>query len=206
MASIMISLIDDRHRIETELSPRELSAIGFVTVSWAQLEHLMLQKTVELSDAANIEIPKDATALSFKKRIRALRALAKSALPDKDDLNKFLKILNRIGSIERSRNRITHGLWDWSPADPDKLKSSSFRPPYQFEEPFDHAKLIKLALYIGEVNFLLAYPGGEEQAQEAITEHMMQSGGHVSRLGMQLLTGKDISDHHPHLASLLKHK
>ncbi|HEX9789847.1 MAG TPA: hypothetical protein VGA60_04215 [Kiloniellales bacterium] len=206
MSTIIFSPKDKRHRLGTELSMLEFAAIGYVTVSWSQLEHLLLQSTAELADKANVPIPTDATAASFKKRIRALRKLAKEVITGPKTRQKFLNLLNKISGIEQSRHRITHGLWDWLPTDPDKLHASSFRPPYEFEEPFDHHKLVNLAKRIGELNFQLAYPKGEKQAMDDYARSAMQRGGHVSRLGMQLLTGKDISSHHPHLASLLKHK
>lgn len=206
MTTILFSEKDGRHRLDTELSMRELAAIGFVMVSWAQLEHLLLQRTAELADKAKVPIPTDATALSFKKRLRALRALAKEALTCSTAQKKFLNLLTRIGGAERSRNRITHGLWDWTLSAPDKLRASSFRPPNKFEEPFDLKKLITLAERIGELNFQLAYPGGKDQAWEELIQSRTQRGWHVSRQGMQLLAGKDISDVYPHLASPPKRK
>ena len=206
MSTIIFSPKNTRHRLGTEISMPEFAAIGYVTVSWAQLEHLLLQKTVELADKADVPIPTDATATSFKKRIRALRKLAKEAITGPKTRQKFLNLLTKISSTQRARHRITHGLWDWTPTDPDKLQASSFRPPYEFEEPFDYHKLVKLADRIGELNFQLAYPMGEKQARDDVVRSVMQRGGHVSRLGMQLLMGKDISSHHPHLASLLERK
>ncbi len=206
MSTIIFLLKDKRHRLGTEISMPEFAAIGYVMVSWAQLEHLLLQKTAELADKVDVPIPTDATAMSFKKRIRALRKLAKETITGPKTRQKFLKLLTKISDIERGRHRITHGLWDWMPIDPDKIQASSFRPPYEFEEPFDYHKLIKLAERIGELNFQLAYPRGQKQAMNDVARSVMQRGGHVSRLGMQLLTGKDISSHHPHLASLLERK
>lgn len=206
MSTIIFSTKHSRHRLGTELSMHEFAAIGFITVSWAQLEHLLLQRTAELADKANVPMPTDATATSFKKRIRALRKLAKEVIAGPKTRQILLKLLTKISDIERGRHRITHGLWDWLPTDPDKLKTSSYRPPYEFEEPFDYQKLIKLAERIGELNFQLAYPHGRAQAMREVVQSRTQRGWHVSRLGMQLLTGKDILSHHPHLASLLEHK
>ena len=195
MSTIIISAKDTHHRLGTELSMPEFAAIGYITVSWAQLEHLLLQRTAELADKANVPIPTDATATSFKKRIRALRKLAKEVITGPKTRQKFLKLLTKISDIERGRHRITHGLWDWMPTDPDKMQASSFRPPYEFEEPFDYHKLVKLAERIGELNFQLAYPRGKAQAIREVVQSRMQRGMHVSRLGIQLLTGKDISSH-----------
>lgn len=190
MNNIIFSLVDDTHRLGTELSPEELAAIGYVTVSWAQLEHLILDTTRGTATSAGLAVPEDSTALSLKKRLRALRKLVKEVVSEEVERARMIGLLDEIGSIEQSRNEITHGLWDWDPRDADKLKASSYREPYDFERPFDFEKLWKLGDRVGNINFRLAFPGGKEQAQAYLVESMMARGGHISRLGMQMLTGK----------------
>ncbi len=190
MSAIIISLENDRHRIATELTEREIYAIGYVTVSWAHLEHLLIIKTMELAEKAKIPLPEDARALSFKKRRRVWRALIKKTVKWPRTRENLLNLATRIGSTERSRNRITHGLWGWDTADPRKLRVGSFRKPFKFEEPFDFEKLMKLGDRIGEINFQLTYPRGKNQAIKMLA----QRGGGVSRRGMLILTGKDSED------------
>src|SRR5271166_1821299 len=78
MGRIVLSAEPGRHRLDTELERDELAAIGYVTVLWAHLEHVLLVKTMQLADHYGLQIPKDATALSVKKRLRAYRELIKS--------------------------------------------------------------------------------------------------------------------------------
>jgi hypothetical protein len=40
-----ISLVDERHKVEPDLEPDELEAVGYVTVQWAHLEHEILVST-----------------------------------------------------------------------------------------------------------------------------------------------------------------
>jgi hypothetical protein len=111
MAAFVRSLKNDRHRIDTELTQPELASIGYVTVLWAQLEHILLYETVKLAGQA--PPPQDTLSLSFKKRLRAWRALIKAKVNDEKQRARMLKTANSIGEIERSRHRITHGLWNW---------------------------------------------------------------------------------------------
>ena len=197
MPKFLISLIDDRHRFESDLTEAEIYAIGYMTVAWAILEHTILTITLDLADKANIPPPEDATSLSFKKRLRAWRAIIRETVENEEARSKLIKLANRIGSIERSRHRVTHGLWEWDFSKPDKLKGLSFRTPYHFEEPFDLNKLIRLGERIGEINFQLFYPGGKDQALEEMAEGAAQPGGLVSREFLLRLAGKEIVN--PHL-------
>ena len=176
----------------------EQAAIGYVTVCWAQLEHLLLHVTVDIAEAAKVPVPEHATSLSFKKRLRALRTLIKETGGAAKRQQALLGLLTKIGNAERSRNRITHGLWDWNQTNPDGLIASSYRMPFDFEERFDFQKLIKLAQQIGEINFSLAFPRGEKQALVHCARHARR----ISRLGAQALRGKVLFPPHSPLPKI----
>lgn len=181
---------DGKPMIWTELVEIELYAIGAVTVQWAYLEHALLNDSLRMADKAKIPVPENATSLSFKKRLRVWCDLVKRTKRGKNR-ERLLNLGMRIGGTERSRNRITHGLWDWEMGAADKLKASSFRKPFDFMEPFDSAKLLKIAERIGEFNFELRFPGGKKSALEWLAASWTQDAGHVSRSGALLLQGKD---------------
>lgn len=206
MPKIILSLKDDRHRVESELAEAEIYAIGYVTVAWAILEHNILAATLGLTHSANIPLPEDATSLSFKKRLRAWRAVIRETVENDEVRSRLIKLANRIGSMERNRHRVTHGLWEWDFSKPDKLKGLSFRTPYHFEEPFDLNKLIRLGERIGEINFQLFYPGGKDQAWDEWAEDVAQHGAYVSREFALLLAGKEIVNPHLPLPSPPKRK
>ena len=206
MSKIILSLKDDRHRVESELAEAEIYAIGYVTVAWAILEHNIFAATLGLTDRANIRLPEDATSLSFKKRLRAWRVVIRETAENEEERSRLIRLANRIGSIERSRHRITHGLWEWDLSKPDKLKGLSFRTPYHFEEPFDLNKLIKLGERVGEINFQLLYPGGKDQAWGELGEDLEQHGALVSREFALVLAGKEIVNPHLPLPSPPKRK
>jgi hypothetical protein len=195
MASIVFAPDAGPHRIDTELTQPELAAIGYVTVLWAELEHQLMARSVELAGTA--KPPEEVVSLSFKKRLRAWRALIKANVSEEPKRSQLLSLATKIGGIERSRNRITHGLWGWEPQSADVLRATSFRVPFHFDEPFDFKKLIKIALRIGEVTFQLRFPDGEEQAWRMVIEDRMRRGGAVSRRFALEMLGKDPAN--PHL-------
>ena len=81
---------DAKPQIETELTPEELQAIGLITVQWAHLEHCLLIRTFLIAEEAKIETPKDATNLTFRKRLRAFR-----------DITQFMSNRDEKAAIEK---------------------------------------------------------------------------------------------------------
>jgi hypothetical protein len=194
MGQIVLAIRTGRHRLDTELERDELAAIGYVTVLWAHLEHVLLAKTIRLADEYKKQVPTDTTALAVKKRLRAYREFIKSTMPDGDRRKTLLDLVTKIGSIERSRNRVVHGVWDWERVEPALLRASSVKAPHNFEERFDFQKLIKIAHQIGELSFQLQFPGGEDEALEHQAQMVRQRGAAVSRRFALQLTGRDPED------------
>lgn len=146
-------------KIEPELSPEELQTIGLITVQWAHLEHSLLVRTFFLAESAKVSMPKDASNLSFSKRLRAFRDLA-SAIDNEEEKTVTTRLADRIANAEDQRHKITHGLWDWDESNPEKLTAYSFRQPYNYEHPLEAKKLQKLADHLGELLFELNFPNG----------------------------------------------
>jgi hypothetical protein len=198
MATVVISLTNKNdHRISTELSQPELAAIGRVTVVWAELEHELLSSTLDWAEAAGVALPPDTFSLSFKKRLRTARTLVKSTMNGGAEKDTLLALLTAVGGCERSRNRITHGLWDWVPDKPEATQATSYRPPHEFTEPFDFRKLIDLGRRIGKLCFQLRYPGGEDQFLEEASAEMQGRGVSGSRWFALFAGGSDPAN--PHL-------
>jgi len=177
--------------VDSELSQAELAAIGRVTVLWAELEHLVLDATLALADIAGIPPPEDAYSFAFKKRLRTARILAKECLVENDFKAWVLGVFNKISALEQGRNRITHGLWEWLPSDPASTKAFSHRKKLEFNERFDFQKLTKLGRTVGEVVFVMRYPGGITQFLEENAEAATQPGGVEPRFWRLMLAGKD---------------
>jgi hypothetical protein len=154
----------NKWQIEPDLTPEELQAIGLITVQWAHLEHSLLVRTFFLAESTNVDMPKDATNTSFAKRLRAFRDLAKS-IGDEDEKAAIEKLADHIANAEDQRHKITHGMWDWDEANPEKLAAYSFRKPFEYEHPFDLKKLHKLADRLGELLFELSFQNGLSDVQ-----------------------------------------
>ena len=191
MPSVLISLDGKPHQVISDLDERELYAIGFVTVAWAILEHLLLAATAKVAHEAALPLPEDATSLAFKRRLRAFRALVRKAVTDEDNRNRLLGIATRISNCKRGRHQLTHGVWDWDARSPDELIAMSLRPRTEFVERFDFEKMVKLGERIGAVNFDLMYPGGKDQAYREHFEATQERGGYVGRSSLRSVAAKD---------------
>ncbi|HMA51232.1 MAG TPA: hypothetical protein VKP60_15850, partial [Magnetospirillaceae bacterium] len=122
--------------------------------------------------------------------------LIKETAKNPEGQKEFLDLLTQISNLERSRNRITHGLWNWNLSDPVTSKVNSTRAPHTFQESFDFHKLIKVAHKIGEITFKLLYPGGEDQVHEEQMAQMDQ-GPIFSRHFALTAVGVDLTSTHP---------
>lgn len=148
-------------RIEFELDKEESAAIGRVTAHWAYLEHAVYSASKGISTAVGIDLPQDALSTSFKRRLTALRLLVEEFAPDQER-KRMLSLVGKIANAEQDRHRVTHGLWEWDKANPERIAASSFRPGFEFEKLFDTRKLHDLADRIGEASFSLEHPDGWE--------------------------------------------
>jgi hypothetical protein len=191
---VSFSVTGNRHSIITDLEDEELCAIGRITVQWSYLEHMIFSHSEEMAEFLKIPPPEDMFSLSFKKRLRAWRLLVK-AIPDgAQDKAAYLKVGIKIGNLERSRHRITHGMWDWEPKNPQKLKASSYRRPHQFNEPFDAHKLRDLADQIGVATFQFRYPTGKDEAIKDLGRYQQQQRGAIVSRGFLLILDRKASE------------
>jgi hypothetical protein len=117
--------------VEFELDEKECAAIGRVTVHWAYLEHAVLLATFNLAAVQATPVPRDSKSAAFSRRLRALGILAKQS-PDESERRRLERLIGRIANAEQDRHKMTHGIWDWDRANPERLQASSFRPGYEF--------------------------------------------------------------------------
>ncbi len=183
--------------VPNEIADAELWAIGTITVQWAYLEHLLLIDTAQMANKAKIDkLPLDATSLSFKKRLSAWRLLVEETIKNARNRELRLRLASRIANTESDRHKITHGLWQWFPSNPTRLRTYSFRPPFAFaDERFSFDRLLKLGERLGAINFELAYPpkrGRQQDATEVMLGEAPRSGrvSYVSRRLLLELAGK----------------
>lgn len=198
----MVSLLKDLNtgemRVEFELDETELYAIGRVTVHWAYLEHSIQGASQALADAAGMDLPTDATNLSFTRRLRAFRLLVEKlvAEPHRDRL---LRLVSRIANAEAERHKVTHGLWVWDLENPEKINAWSYRYGREFDQAFSADKLHTLANKIGSISADLEFPDGFASVFRSLANQDGQvSFSHISReLAREVKASKDQGSYPP---------
>jgi hypothetical protein len=191
MPRIVKNLETGQVHMDFELDPKELAAIGRVTVQWGYLENGIYAVSFALCRDAGVPLPEGAESLSLKTRLRTFREIVEAhvAEPEKKQL---LRLHSKIARLQNERHKLSHGLWEWDRDDPSRVRASSFRPRVEFDQGFDVEKLYKLGPEIGEISFELEYPEGYETA---FAEAMRNGGGFMSRDGIRAITGTLPEDH-----------
>lgn len=141
-----------------EMRKGEISLIGVITMQWAYLEHMLLFDTAKMADGAGIELPGDATRSSFARRLAAWRQTVLETVKQEPIKKRLLRLASRIANAESTRHKITHGLWQWYPSSPTRLRVYSYRPGFEFNDNVDLDRMWRLARSLGEINHELTYP------------------------------------------------
>jgi hypothetical protein len=177
----MFAVRGRKHGLYPDLMEEELFAIGRVTVGFALLEHTLLVDSISMLRRLKIkDIPPDVLTVSFDRRLSAWVKCAKRARKGVY-LKKCLAIADKIKKLQRTRNRITHGLWTWDYAAPGKSTAATFKPKFEFTESFDYKRLIKVSDEIANINFQISYPRGKKQAWHAVARSVAETGFSMSR-------------------------
>src|SRR6185312_8610607 len=111
-------------RVDLQLRPKELQAIGHVAAQWALLEHLILEYSKFLAgEVLKTKLPENAENDSLRQRKRAWEALARRAFSsDAQELVEVLRIVQKVGSLAIERHKIVHGLFEWDDKNRNKLR------------------------------------------------------------------------------------
>lgn len=179
-------------QIEFELDEAEYAAMGRVTAHWAYLEHGVYAVTAAIADAVGGDLPGDALSLSFKRRMKALRLLVEECAPP-GERERMIRLIDRIANAQQDRHKVTHAMWEWDNADPEKISASSFRPGFEFEKLFDAARLHLLADEIAQISFALEYPEGWDAAFVAMIAETEDADGNVAFFGMSRQLRRELS-------------
>lgn len=170
-------------QIEFELDEAEYAAMGRVTAHWAYLEHVILSETKAIADSLKVELPNDALNMSFTRRLGALRILG-AQHAEEIERRRIESLIGRIANAEQDRHKMTHALWGWDLANPERINASSFRPRLEFEKNFDAAALHRLADQLGQISFALQYPKGWDTAFAEALASTADAEGNVAFFSM----------------------
>jgi hypothetical protein len=187
---LMMGIKRKGKRRATQIYPKEftrfeIAAIGVMTIHWAYLEHMMLIASLELVEDAGISMPDDVASISFERRVDAFRAIIKETLNDSKRRRALLALATRISNVHNDRNMVTHGLWEWYPGKPTKLRLYTFRPPFKFDTNFDLTRLANLCNRLGEINHELTHP------PKAGLQRMKRRDNYMSREFSIIMSGED---------------
>jgi hypothetical protein len=100
----------------------------------------------------------------------------------------LLSLATKITNIQNDRHMVTHGLWEWYPSNPVKLRLYSFRPQFYFDTNFDLGRLVKLCDRLGEINHELTHPPRRGLSKLEITSEDMS---YMSREAAIIFGGHD---------------
>lgn len=145
---------DGNRRIDLQLLPEELRAIGHVITQWAFLEFLIRRETLGLVRYLRIPAPDDVDAVSFRKRRELWKELSEKALVGfPEALSRAREAIKRTTELAPERHRLTHDIIEYVPEDRARLKAFPRSSLGKVGWPLDAAKIERIAQDIGRLNF-----------------------------------------------------
>jgi len=176
-----------KHLWDSQLSQKEITCIGMISVQWAAMEHevfLQTLATFEFEVAAGGKLPKEMNNLQFtgvlnlwKERVvgnaRGLRGKV------------LLKQYNEVLRLKQSRDALIHGMWHWSESDLGAVFTTRVNKREVITMKFSAEDLKSFSTRIAEVNFSIRFPGGITD----LVQSQLQEGGYISRRAMAVFTG-----------------
>jgi hypothetical protein len=181
-----------KHKLFPDLTDEELFAIGRVTASFAFVEHAILVDSLAIVHRYHIKpFPERILSVSFDQRLEIWRRLVRDNRKGVAR-KKMLNIAKRMRQLQRDRNRITHGLWSWEYSSPGMVTASTFKPNFEFTEPFDFKKLLAVSEALGEISFSLTFPKGKAQAWKSFVQNRENTGFSASRGFAMMMSGEEL--------------
>lgn len=174
-----------RYILSNELSEREVYAIGLIVAQWGFIESEIFEQTL-LSFGENEDLPASMkTNAQFTEVLKLWleRVAEMQDTPKKDTLTaQYRKII----SLSEFRQAVVHSRWEWRPDAPDEITAVRIHKQNIKRVKFTSDDLADFAISLGEILYSIRYPGGlQDRAEE-----MAKLGGHISRLGWDLLSGR----------------
>ena len=96
-------------RLQSDLTEKEVLALGYVTCQWAFLEHALFVDTLERAARLKVPIPTDVKNTSFARRLRAWRALTRGPRVRKVERERLSRLHNKIADLEKNAIRLRTG-------------------------------------------------------------------------------------------------
>jgi len=172
------------YAIDLELAERELLSIGHIVALWGRLEYEIFSQTLlyfgGLSDS---DLPKEMNNMQFSK-VLALwetHVVNNAAGKRKEVLQEQHKSICHYHDF---RDALVHGMWDWSPATPEKITATRVRKKEVLRTHFTADDLASFSSDLETINFKVKYPGGLAEYGAAMAER----GSYMSRRAVCLMS------------------
>jgi hypothetical protein len=180
------------YQIQTELSERELLAIGAIVALWGSLEYEIFRQTLGSfsdSEISGGRLPKAMNNMQFSEMLELweTRVVNNAAGKRREVLQKQCESIRHHYDF---RNALVHGMWDWAVDAPEKITAIRVRKKEVRRTHFTGDDLASFASVLGTINFKVRYPAGLEDYANA----MGQQGGHLSRRAVCAMTNHPLAD------------
>lgn len=165
-----------KYVISTELSDQESYLIGSIVSQWGFIENEIFEQTY-LSFGDEEELPKSMISnaqFSIVLDLWLKRVAKRQTSPKRDIL---IGVYDKIKYLSEFRQAIVHSRWEWDPAARDVITATRIHNKTIKRVKFNSKGLSEFSSDLGEIRYLIRYPGGlEDRAEE-----MNKIRGHLSR-------------------------
>ena len=141
-------------RMDLELLPEEVQAIGHVSSQWSFFEyHANQLMTLICQNILEKDLPKGFESDSFRSKLRVWQDIAEQATDlKKPDQSSLLQILNDAGSTQGERQRMIHSYFRFDEDEPDTIRAHSHKNPNKQPVKLTANRINDIAAKISRLN------------------------------------------------------
>ncbi|WP_286221234.1 hypothetical protein [Marinobacter apostichopi] len=150
------------------LADDEIFCIGKIVAHWGAIEHEIFYQTLSTyvgKSGADAELPKAMNNLRFSAVLKLWEErVVKKAEGSRRAVLEEQK--RKIESYQDSRNALVHGMWDWKRDQPDVVTTTRVKKKQIITTSFNEGDLYHFYTELAQINLLIRYPGGLQEAFE----------------------------------------
>lgn len=150
------------------LADDEIYFIGKIVAHWGAIEHEIFSQTLctfDNQDSEEIELPKAMNNMSFSS---VLELWGERVVDSAEDPKRSVlaEQKRKIEAFQDHRNALVHGMWDWKRDQPDVVTTTRIKKKQIITTSFNEGDLHHFYTELAQINLLLRYPGGMQEAFE----------------------------------------
>lgn len=175
-----------KHLWDPQLSEREVSCIGMISIQWSAMEHEIFLQTLATFEHETViggKLPKEMNNLQFT----GVLDLWKVRVADKAKGRRAKVLLKQhsiILGLKEFRDALVHGMWHWLASDLGAVFTTRVKKRDVITVKFTLEDLFEFSTRLAEVNFNIRFPRGITDLARA----HMHEGGYISRRAMAMFT------------------